>query len=72
MSEGTMSTIKKRRCFLDLSRLTDISSGKKCQWIWQILAEQLSQFKFTNFHETKIGVVEPTIKKICQLQQWGQ
>lgn len=66
--DGPTSTLEKRRYFLDLSTLKDSKTGKRCRWVWRIMVEQLTQYKFSDFFLSKDGMVEPTIEKIHHLK----
>ena len=52
-TDGLLPTPDKRRYSLDLSTLMDSHCGKRTRWVWRILIEQLTQFKFTDFFDSK-------------------
>jgi hypothetical protein len=59
-----------RRIFLDISSVQANKQGKKpTKPHWRIMVDERSTLKYSNFFETKNGMVEPTCK---QLHHWKE
>ena len=61
------------RIFLDISTIKDPNMGKKQQYKknWRILVDEQTNLKFSDFFETKDGMVEPTLEQFYRWEKAG-
>lgn len=74
MSTSVKSTVPNGRIFLDLSRIkppkdSDITVTKSN---WRLMVDEHTHMKFSDFFETKDGMVEPTCQKLSLWKQQGK
>jgi hypothetical protein len=69
-SDHEPATAEERQIFLDIATVKQIKGGPNVtKPNWRIMVDERTQTKFSDFYETKNGMVEPTC---VQLNKWKQ
>ena len=73
-SEHQVATANGQRIFLDISSVKMIENSDKTasRPFWRIMVDERTQLKFSDFFDTKDGMVEPTCEQLYRWMQNGK